>query len=140
MSDDSPVRHDARGGVIRMAEVAPTLGLEGHPGTAAYRLMRPGTEQSRWLHVTYNVIEPGGGIDPHYHAGIDADHAYFVISGTARACIGQEEFDVGPGDMMVFDCSTVHGFTVTGDETAHVLRLGASGDGRTTGGSVFVDR
>jgi quercetin dioxygenase-like cupin family protein len=136
---DSGSKRRARGGVIRAADVAPTMGIEGHPGTAAHKLMRPGTEDSRWLHVTYNVIEHGGGIDPHYHTGIDADHAYFVISGTARARIGDEHHDVGPGDLMVFACDTVHGFTVTSDDGARVLRLGAAADGRTNGGSVFVD-
>lgn len=136
---EGAVRREVRGGVIRFADVVPTTGLPGHPGTAAHRLMRRGTDESRWLHVTYNVIEPGGGIDPHYHAGLEADHAYFVVSGTARARIGDEEYDVGVGDLMVFPCAVVHGFTVTSSDGAHVLRLGAAADGHTTGGSVFVD-
>jgi mannose-6-phosphate isomerase-like protein (cupin superfamily) len=137
-SGDSAASHGLRGGVLRVADIVPTTGLAGHPGTAAFRLMRPGKD-SRWLHLTYNVIEPGGGIDAHYHDGVDADHAYFVIAGTVRARIGDQEYDVGPDELMVFPCDTVHGFTVTSSEGARILRLGAAADGRTSGGSVFVD-
>lgn len=136
---EDAARYEVRGGVIRLADVVPATGLPGHPGTAAHRLMRPGTDGSRWLHVTYNVIESGGGIDPHYHSGLDADHAYFVVSGTVRAKIGDDEYDVGAGDLMVFPCNIVHGFTVTSSDGAHILRLGAAADGRTSGGSVFVE-
>lgn len=138
-SGEAGERSRVRGGVVRAGDIAPATSLPGHPGTAAYRLVRPDTERSRWLHLTLNVIEPGGGIDPHYHDGVDADHAYFVISGTVRARIGDDYFDVGPDELMVFPCGTVHGFTVTSDEGARVLRLGAAADGRTSGGSVFVD-
>lgn len=128
----------APGGVVRAVDVAPELGLAGHPGTAAHRLLRPGTPLSRWLHVTLNVIEAGGGIDDHYHEGVEADHAYFVVSGTVRARIGDRRYDVGADEMMVFPCDAVHGFVVTSPEGARILRLGAAPDGRTSGGSVFV--
>jgi mannose-6-phosphate isomerase-like protein (cupin superfamily) len=129
-----------RGGVLRAADVVPRTDLAGHPGTAAHKLLVPGTDLSRWLHLTYNVIEAGGGIDPHHHEGIDADHAYFVIAGRVHAWIDDEEFDVGPEELIVFPCSSVHGFRVTSPEGARLLRLGAAPDGRTSGGSVFVER
>ncbi|TDE07455.1 cupin domain-containing protein [Jiangella asiatica] len=128
-----------QGGVVRAADVAPATDLAGHPRTAAHRLLRPGTPRSRWLHVTLDVIEFGGGIDPHRHDGVDADHAYFVISGTVRARIGVDYVDAGPDDLLVFPCDVVHGFTVTSRDGAKVLRLGAAADGRTSGNSVFVD-
>lgn len=124
---------------MRAADVTPATELTGHPGTAAHRLLRPRTELSQWLHVTLDVVEAGGGIDPHHHDGIDADHAYFVIEGTLRARIGDEYVDVGPDDLVVFPCDVVHGFVVTSDEGAKVLRLGAAADGRTSGGSVFIE-
>jgi len=133
-SEPSP----ARGTVIRVDDVAPRTDLEGHPGCAAYQLARPPSDLSRWLHVTYNVFAPGGGIDPHYHEGIDADHAYFVIEGRVWAQIGGDHFEVGPGGLMIFPCREVHGFSVLGPHGARILRLGAAADGRTSGGSVFV--
>lgn len=138
-SPDGPRSDGVRGGVIRAEDVGPTKGLAGHPGTAAHRLLRPRTERSRWLHVTLDVIDHRGGIDPHIHAGIEADHAYFVIEGTLRARIGDEVVEAGPDDLLVFPCDVVHGFTVTSPGGARVLRLGAAADGRTSGNSVFVD-
>lgn len=129
-----------RRGIVRVADVVPHTDLAGHPGTAAHRLLRPGTDLSRWLHLTFNVIEHGGGIVPHHHEGIDADHAYFVISGTVRAWIDDDEFEVGPEELIVFPCDSVHGLTVTSPDGARLLRLGAAADGRTSGGSVFVER
>ena len=126
-------------GIIRVDDVDPRKDLEGHPGCAAHQLIRPQTELSQWLHVTYNDIEFGGGIDSHHHTGLDADHAYFVLDGTVRARIGNDYFDVGPRSLMVFSCTALHGFTVTSPEGARVLRLGAAADGRTSGWSVFVD-
>ncbi|MDD9207824.1 cupin domain-containing protein [Georgenia sp. 10Sc9-8] len=128
-----------RGGVIRVSDTPAVHGLAGHPGTAAHRLVRPGTEWSRWLHLTLNVIEQHGGIEPHYHDGVEADHAYFVLSGTLRARIDDKEFDAGPDELLIFPCGAVHGFTVTSPEGARVLRLGAAADGKTSGNSVFVD-
>lgn len=134
-----PGHRNSAGGIIRVEDVEPRRDLKGHPGCAAHQLIRPQTELSQWLHVTYNEIEFGGGIDPHHHTGLNADHAYFVLDGTVRARIGDNYFDVGPRSLMVFPCTAVHGFTVTSAGGARVLRLGASADGRTSGSSVFVE-
>ena len=57
------------------ADPKPTLDVEGHGGMTIYRFARPGTN-SRWLHLTLNEIEEGGGIEPHYHVGVEFDHAF----------------------------------------------------------------
>ena len=130
---------DARngGGVLRLSDIEPHTDLEGHPGLQAYRFLRPPSEWSRWLLVTLDIVEEGGGIDPHVHEGITADHAYYVIEGEVEATIGEKRFDVGPDSLMVFPCDMMHGFTVTSPGGARVLRLGAAADGRASGGSVF---
>lgn len=102
-----------------------------------YRFAKP-LDTSRWLHVTLNDIAEGGGIDLHYHEGLDADHAYYLIDGEVIAWIGDEEFKLGPHSLMFFPTSTVHGFKVVSKGGARVLRLGASPDGITTGNSVWV--
>lgn len=63
-----------QGPIVRAAEVAGRTGLVGHPGVTAYTLARPGLN-SRWLLATLDVVECGGGIEPHYHEGMDFDHA-----------------------------------------------------------------
>jgi len=127
-----------RGAVICVDDIQPDTGLDGHPGCAAYRMLAPPQDLSRWLHVTYDAFEPGGAIEPHYHEGLEADHAYYLIEGEVRARIGDEEFDVGPRSLMIFPCEVVHGFSVVSPGGATVLRLGAAADGRASGGSVFV--
>ncbi|HVR32649.1 MAG TPA: cupin domain-containing protein, partial [Acidimicrobiia bacterium] len=113
--------------------------LEGHPGITAHRFVSGPDQGTRWLLVTLNLIAPGGGIDPHYHEGLTADHAYFLIDGRAIARIGDEEHEVNPNGLMVFRSDVVHGFRIVGTEPARVLRLGAAPDGIATGGSVFLD-
>ena len=76
-----------------------------------FRFARPGTN-SRWLHVTLNEIEEGGGIEPHYHAGVEFDHAYYVIEGEVIARVGDHEERIGPDSLMLFPCQEVHGFRV----------------------------
>ena len=127
-----------RGSVLRVDDISPDTDIKGHPGCAAYRMLAPPDDLSRWLHFTYDAFEPGGGIDPHYHEGLEADHAYYVIEGEVRAQIGDEHFDVGPRSLMIFPCEAVHGFSVVSPGGAKVLRLGAAADGRASGGSVFV--
>jgi mannose-6-phosphate isomerase-like protein (cupin superfamily) len=127
-----------KGAVISLADTETHTGLTGHPGLTAHRFVRPPSELSRWLLVTLDIVEQGGGIDPHYHEGIVADHAYYLIEGTAIATIGDEEFEVGPDSLIVFPCRTVHGLKVTSAGGAKFLRLGASADGPASGNSVYV--
>lgn len=124
--------------VVSIEDTKPRTGIEGHPGITAHRFVSGPDQGTRWLLVTLNLIEPGGGIDPHYHEDLNADHAYFLMDGTVLARIGEEERVVDANSLMVFRSDIVHGFRVIGDEPARVLRLGAAPDGLATGGSVFV--
>jgi len=126
--------HDA---IIRKSDVEPTQDIEGHGGMTIYRFARPGNN-SRWLHLTLNEIDEGGGIEPHYHAGVEFDHAYYVIEGEVIARIGDHEERIGPDSLMLFPCQTVHGFRVVSPGGAKILRLGASDVGVTGGGNVYV--
>lgn len=128
-----------RNSVISLEATEARTGLEGHPGVTAHRFVSGPDNGTRWLLVTLNIIEPGGGIDPHYHEGLTADHAYFLVDGRLLARIGDSEQLVDANSLMVFRSDTIHGFRVVGDRQARVLRLGAAPDGIATGGSVFVD-
>lgn len=126
--------------VVNLEDTVARRDIEGHPGVTGHRFVSGPDRGTRWLLVTLNLIEPGGGIDPHYHEGLIADHAYYLIDGEVMALIGDEEHRVRPNGLMVFRSDVVHGFRVVGDRPARVLRLGAAPDGVATGGSVFVDR
>lgn len=125
--------------VVNLEDTVGRQGINGHPGIRAHRFVSGPDQGTQCLLVTLNLIEPGGGIDPHYHEGLTADHAYFLIDGRAIARIGDEEHEVRPNGLMVFRSDVVHGFRIVGDEPARVLRLGAAPDGIATGGSVFVN-
>ena len=126
--------------VVQLEDTVGRQGLVGHPGVIAHRFVSGPDLGTRWLLVTLDLIEPGGGIEPHYHKDMTADHAYFLIDGLAVARIGDDEHEVRPNGLMVFRADVVHGFRIVGDQTARVLRLGAAPDGIATGGSVFVGR
>lgn len=134
-----PIVPASGGAIIRMGDAKYDDALKGHPGVEAYHFVSGPDEFARWLMVSLDVIAPGGGIDPHYHEGLEADHAYYLADGEVVARIGDEEFPVTKDSLMVFDCKVVHGFRVVSPEGARVLRLGASATGKSTGGSVFVD-
>jgi mannose-6-phosphate isomerase-like protein (cupin superfamily) len=126
--------HDA---IIRKSDLEPKRNVEGHAGITIYRFARPGTN-SRWLHLTLNEIEEGGAIEPHYHVGVEFDHAYYVIEGEVIARVGDHEERIGPDSLMLFPCQTVHGFRVVSPGGAKILRLGASDTGVSSGGNVHV--
>jgi quercetin dioxygenase-like cupin family protein len=122
---------------IRKSDVEPQRDLEGHPGVTIYRMAEPGAN-SRWLLLTLDEFEAGGGIEPHYHAGREFDHAYYVIEGEVIARVGDHEERVGPDSLMLFPCQTIHGFRVVSPGGARILRLGASDTGVASGGSTYV--
>ena len=128
-----------RGAIIPIEDAELRDDLVGHPGVAAHIFVNGPDQHSRWLLVAMNIIEPGGGIDPHYHEGLEADHAYFLLEGEVVARIGDDEFPVKANSLMMFNSKIVHGFRVVSPEGAKVMRLGASATGKSTGGSVFVD-
>lgn len=130
---------ETKGAIIPIAEAELRDDLKGHPGVAAHIFVSGPDELSRWLLVALNIIEPGGGIDPHYHEGLEADHAYFLLEGEVVARIGDDEFPVKENSLMMFNSKVVHGFRVVSPGGAKVMRLGASATGKSTGGSVFVD-
>lgn len=129
----------AGGAIFSLDDAKVMADLKGHPGIKVHLFVSGPDEWANWLLVALNIIEPGGGIDPHYHEGIEADHVYFLADGEVVARIGDDEYAVSANSLMVFESSVVHGFRVTSPEGARVLRLGASATGKSTGGSVFVD-
>jgi mannose-6-phosphate isomerase-like protein (cupin superfamily) len=130
--------HEPWNRVVGIEDTVARTGVEGHPGITAHRFVSGPDQGTRWLLVTLNLIEPGGGIDPHYHRDLTADHAYFLMDGRVVALIDDEQRVVEPNSLMVFRSDVLHGFRVIGHDPARVLRLGAAPDGIATGGSVFV--
>jgi quercetin dioxygenase-like cupin family protein len=61
----------------------------------------------------YFRVEPGGNtvLDQHPH-----DHGVLILHGRARVRLGDQEFEVGPNDLVYVSPNDVHQFFTVGDE------------------------
>lgn len=81
------------------------------------------------LHVSFMEIPPGRSAFPyHWHAGIT--EAYVILEGTGRVRTPDGEFDVAPGQVVVFPPGPAgaHRMTNTGDEPLRYVDLDTTGD------------
>ena len=124
-------------------------GAEGHPGNQGYSYLRPATaavkvgkEPSMHISLGLNKIQPGGGIEEHYHEYDTEmpifDHLYYVISGRIRATIGDREKIVGADSLIYCPSNIRHSITNVGKRTAKILRIKGSGEGEKTGTVVYT--
>ena len=90
-----------------------------HTGTVNRRLIGPDTVGAKNIEVLLGVIEKGKGALPHAHPGIE--QVCYVLEGRARAEVGGESCDLGPGECCYFPADLPHSFTVTSDEPVRVL-------------------
>ncbi|HZL88160.1 MAG TPA: cupin domain-containing protein [Pirellulaceae bacterium] len=64
-------------------------------------------------------LPPGAATRPHYHAR--TEEIYYVLSGTGRMKIGDQERLVGPGDAVAIPPGSVHTIVNAGSETLKFL-------------------
>jgi quercetin dioxygenase-like cupin family protein len=100
-------------------EDAPPYHPANHTGTTNRRLIGPDNVGARNLEVVLGVIEKGKGALPHAHPGIE--QVCYMLQGRARAQVGEETCELGPGDCCFFPADTPHVFTVVSDEPVKVL-------------------
>lgn len=105
-----------------------------HTGTTNYRLIGPETVGAAKLEVVLGVIEKGKGALPHSHPGIE--QVCYLLEGRARAEVGGEARELGPGDCCFFPADMRHSFTVTSDTPARVLVIYAPPYGEAPGKTV----
>jgi quercetin dioxygenase-like cupin family protein len=90
-----------------------------HVGTTNRRLIGPENVGARNIEVVLGVIEKGKGALPHAHPGIE--QVCYMLQGRARAQVGGEVCELGPGDCCFFPADVQHVFTVVSDEPVKVL-------------------
>jgi mannose-6-phosphate isomerase-like protein (cupin superfamily) len=100
-------------------EEVPGYHPANHVGTLNRRLIGRETVGARQLEVVHGTIEKGKGALPHAHPGIE--QVCYVLAGRARAEVGGQSRDLGPGDCCFFPPDTMHVFTVLSDEPVKVL-------------------
>jgi len=59
------------------------------------------------------TIAPGGFMPKHTN---EVEHEQYVLSGRARIAIEDEEFEVGPGDVVFIPARASHWYRTLGDE------------------------
>ena len=64
-------------------------------------------------------LPPGGSTTPHYHP--QTEEIYYILEGTGRMQVDQQQRDVGPGDAIAIPPGNVHQITNTGAATLKFL-------------------
>ena len=105
-----------------------------HTGTTNYRLIGPETVGATRVEVVLGVIEKGKGALPHRHPGIE--QVCYMLDGRARAEIGGQVRELGPGDCCFFPADVRHTFTVTSDAPARVLVVYSPPYGEASGKTI----
>jgi quercetin dioxygenase-like cupin family protein len=90
-----------------------------HTGTVNRRLIGAGNVGASQVEVVLGIIEKGKGALPHSHPGIE--QVCYLLEGRARAEVGGEVCELGPGDCCFFPPGVQHVFTVVSDEPVKVL-------------------
>lgn len=66
------------------------------------------------------VMQPGGGMPNHTNL---VEHEQYVLNGRARIGIGEEVYEVQPGDVVFIPAKVPHWYTNIGDEPFEFLCL-----------------
>lgn len=87
-----------------------------HDGSAPILSSRPlhGPDGSPWSFIDLVRVPVGADIGIHTHTA-DNEEMYIIISGTGRMHVDGEEFEVGPGDVIVNAPGGTHGLVNTGN-------------------------
>src|SRR5258708_10678105 len=83
-------------------------GPENRSADRATRQILIGTgENSPNFHMRYFAVQPGGytSLDQHAH-----DHGVCVVHGRALLRLAEEEYEIGPGDVVYISANEIHKF------------------------------
>jgi quercetin dioxygenase-like cupin family protein len=103
--------------LVRQSDVKP-YSPQNHSGTKNYRLIGPETVGAKGVEMLVGEIERGKGAHPHLHTGIE--QIAYLLEGEAHVEVGEEKFEMKPGDACFFPAGVMHLLVVT-SERAKVL-------------------
>lgn len=95
------------------------LKWQDHVGSAPAKFYKTTLWQAEHVLVGLNCLEPGQTQAVHAHEG--ADKFYFVLEGSGRFTIGDEEKDAGVGSLILAPSGIPHGVTNITDERLSIL-------------------
>ncbi len=87
-------------------------------GEGAYRQVLIGPDEGPHFALRRFVIEPGGYLPKHTNT---VEHEQYVLRGRARIGIGDEIFEVGPGDVVFIPAGVPHWYRCISQEPFEFL-------------------
>ena len=81
-------------------------------GLVSSLLLREGDVPEAGMNVSWVEVEPGSSQQEHTH---DEEQAYLVVSGSGRMRVGDEEAEVGEGDLVHVPSGVSHGLVNASD-------------------------
>lgn len=103
---------------VKIDEVQPYTPAN-HTGTVNRRIIGPETVGAKKIEVLLGIATKNNGAQRHLHPGIE--QVCYMLEGRARAEVGGQSQELGPGDACFFPAGEPHIFTVTSEEPAKVL-------------------
>src|SRR5665647_2799261 len=106
------------------------LGVRANPSTAApaLALMAHGAVTTEGIHThTFQLDQFAEALATVVER--DEDHVSYVLSGRAKAQVGEDDFDVEPGDALYVPKNTLHNFRIQGGEVFRIAVVFAPGRG-----------
>lgn len=84
-------------------------------------LAAPWTLGTSKIWTGLSIVDPGYTSNPHSHD--DLEEVFYVVSGTGRIRIGEEEEDIAPGSCIFAPPKTIHQLINTGQEILKVYAV-----------------
>jgi quercetin dioxygenase-like cupin family protein len=101
---------------VRKAEGVPAEPVGAGRGTVRQVLIGP--DEGPNFAMRRFIMEPGGGMPRHTNT---VEHEQYVLRGRARIGIGEETFEVAPGDVVFIPAGVPHWYESTGEEPFEFL-------------------
>lgn len=89
-----------------------------HELTRGWPLVNPKSCPGAQLEFHVTEIQPEGAALDDVHE--NEDHVFYVLSGRAKAHVGEDYFDVEPGDALYVPKNTTHSFSIQGGEVFRI--------------------
>jgi mannose-6-phosphate isomerase-like protein (cupin superfamily) len=89
-----------------------------HEKTRGWPLVNPKSCPGAQLEFHVTEIQPEGAALDDVHE--KEDHVFYVLSGRASAQVGEDHFDVEPGDALYVPKNMLHNFRIQGGEVFRI--------------------
>jgi mannose-6-phosphate isomerase-like protein (cupin superfamily) len=108
----------SRGAVFSTGDVDFKQDPPKHEKTRGWPLVNPKSCPGAQLEFHITEIMPDGAALDDVHD--NEDHVFYVLNGRAKAVVGDDEFEVGPGDALYVPKGTLHNFSIIGGEVFRI--------------------